>query len=166
MAHLTIERLHEVLNYDPETGEWTWRIAPKRSIIKPGDRAGTRDPNGRLVMCIDRHLYKGHRLAFLYMLGRWPTLDVDHKDNDPTNDRWENLREATDSQNAMNKKRPRNNTSGFKGVTWNKKEGKWQASIQINGKLKYLGLYPTAKSAHDAYCAQAIVLFGEFARLS
>jgi hypothetical protein len=160
---LTAERLREMLRYKPETGEWFWRKAPVRTTIKVGDKAGTRDPNGRLIMCLDCRLHKGHRLAFLYMLGRWPVRDVDHRDGNPLNDAWPNLREATDSQNAMNKKRQAN-SSGLKGVCWNKKAGRWQASIMIDNKAIYLGLFSTAEAAHAVYCEQATKLFGEFAR--
>jgi hypothetical protein len=163
---LTPERLREMLRYEPDTGEWRWLKAPRcRTHIKPGDKAGWRNPAGYLVMCIDHHQCKGHRLAFLYMIGRWPARDVDHRNGNPADDRWHNLREASRSQNAMNKKRPRHNASGFKGVSWHKKSRKWRAYIGPYRHVIHLGYFDTPEAAYEEYCRKARELFGEYARL-
>jgi hypothetical protein len=162
---LTPERLREVLHYDPDTGEWTWRKTTRNGHRKPGDRAGWRNPAGYLVMWIDRHQRKGHRLAFLYMTGRWPRFGVDHRDGNPSNDRWQNLRDASQSQNCLNRKRNCNNTSGFKGVRWSKDRRKWVAYIRLHGRRYHLGYFDTPEAAHEAYKVKARELFGEYARL-
>jgi hypothetical protein len=153
-----------MLRYDPETGEWTWL---KRSHgggnARPGDKAGSLNL-GRVIIAIDGCDYKSSRLAWLYMTGRWPTLDVDHRDGNPRNDSWANLREATDSQNTANKKRPSNNSSGFKGVCWAKDRRKWGAQIGFHYRKIHLGFFDTPEAAHEAYKAKARELFGEYAR--
>ena len=91
-------------------------------------------------------------------------LHVDHIDCDPLNNRRSNLRLATNSQNQWNSKRYRNNTSGFKGVSFHKNNNKWAANIQHNGKQRHLGNFDSPEEAHAAYCKAAEEFFGEFAR--
>jgi hypothetical protein len=162
---LTAERLRELLRYDPETGEWRWL---KRSHgggnARPGSKAGSRVSRNYLSIYVDNHPYRAARLAFFYMTGRWPTFGVDHIDGDPSNDRWHNLRDVSQSQNNMNKKRARNNTSGFKGVSWRKDCRKWHAQIRANGHIIHLGSFDTPETAFAEYCRKARELFGEYAR--
>ena len=89
---------------------------------------------------------------------------IDHRDADATNNRWNNLRRATRSQNSANRRRPRHNTSGYKGVYLCRKSGKWCAHIGWNGRTIHLGRFTTPQEAHDAYLKAARKLFGEFAR--
>lgn len=91
---------------------------------------------------------------------------VDHIDGNKSNNRIDNLRPASVSQNAWNSKKRVNNTSGYKGVSFNApgRERPWMASIGVNGKRKTIGRYETAEEAHQAYCAAAQALHGEFAR--
>jgi hypothetical protein len=98
--------------------------------------------------------------------GEWPPerLEVDHKDCDPSNNRWDNLRLATASQNQANKKVSRANTSGFKGVSWHKDDKRWRAQIRMGGKKVHLGSFDTPESAHRAYSEAAMKHYGEFAR--
>ena len=98
------------------------------------------------------------------MTGDWPTSEVDHRDVDKSKDNWANLRPATKPQNEANRGKNRNNTSGFKGVSFNRDRSKWSAKIGINGKLKHLGYFASAESAYTAYCEAAAVLHGEFFR--
>ena len=92
-------------------------------------------------------------------------MEVDHIDGDPLNNRRANLRLATHRENMHNSKKPAHNTSGFKGVCWNARVGKWLAYIKFQGQRKYLGNHETALLAHAAYCKAASELHGEFARL-
>ena len=159
---ITRERLHQVLSYDPETGGFTWRASG--SGRRPDLRAGTITSQGYLGIQVDRRLYLAHRLAFLWMTGAFPSHDVDHRDMDRLNNRWPNLREATRAQNMMNGRARSNNATGFKGVTFLKPLGRYQARIRVSGEQRYLGLFDTQEEAHAAYRAAAEKHFGEFAR--
>jgi HNH endonuclease/AP2 domain len=151
------------LHYDRKTGEFRWRKC-FHNKIRAGDLAGTIQAQGHRFICIDRRCYREHRLAWFYMTGRWGPPNIDHLDGDPSNNRWSNLRRATRSQNNANRRRPRNNTSGFKGVHLCQSSGKWRALIGKNGHIIHLGRFPTPQAAHEAYVAAARKLFGEFAR--
>lgn len=120
------------------------------------------EPSGK------RKLQLMHRLILSRILERDLTSkeEVDHVDGNPLNNRRSNLRLANRVQNAANQPKRRNNSSGFKGVSYHRKANKWVARIQIYGKDKYLGLFATAELAHDAYCKAAKEAFGEFANLS
>ena len=152
---VTRAQLRELLHYDPDTGEFHWwkRVGNE---IRLGERAGY------LEIRIDSRAYQAHQLAWRYMTGRWCRPLIDHRDGDATNNRWTNLRRATSSQNTANSRRPRNNTSGYKGVSLLR--GRWRALIWNNGLLIYLGTFATPEAAHAAYVAAARKLFGEFAR--
>ncbi len=94
-----------------------------------------------------------------------PKIQVDHKNGDTLDNRRENLRVATSSQSNANRRRNKNNKSGFKGVTWDKRKQTWRATI-YHGKQYHLGYFDTPEGAHDAYVAKALELFGGFARTS
>lgn len=163
---ITAARVRELLNYDPGTGIFTWKV--KRRSVNAGAVAGSLRPDGRWKIEVDRREYKAHRLAWLYVNGEWPPLDLDHEDNDPSNNRIANLRPATGSQNQGNKRKPRSNTSGYKGVSWfkykHKDGGKWHAQIMKAGKRVHLGFFDDPEQAHAAYVEAAQRLQGEFAR--
>jgi hypothetical protein len=144
-----------MLHYDPQTGQFRWR----KRFRKKGRACYV-----ATLICIQGRIYAAHQLAWLYMTGRSGRLTIDHRDGDPANNRWANLRRATRSQNSANRCRPRHNTSGFKGVCRCRKSGKWRASICKNRRTIHLGRYSTRQAAHVAYVAAARKLFGEFAR--
>lgn len=156
---LTIERLEELLTYDPETGIFVFRV--ERGQKPVGTVAGYFYPNGRCQIAIDGEDYFRARLAWFWMTGEHPRREVDHKDGDPGNDRWVNLRLATTSQNHANRRGY--SASGFKGVYRDKKT--WAANITINGKVRHLGNFKTPELAHAAYIKAATEHYGEFARL-
>lgn len=140
MKTLTQERLKELFNYDPETGIFT-RIISTGNVFS-GDVAGTvskKDGYERICINYKRHL--SHRLAFLYVDGYFPEHDVDHINGVRTDNSWNNLRHASRSCNNQNCKVSKNNTSGFHGVTYNKKYNKWEAQAMLNRKKTYLGLH-------------------------
>lgn len=89
----------------------------------------------------------------------------DHKNGNTLNNTRDNLRIATRQQNSQNRKRSRNNVSGYKGVSWHRQKNKWQATIRIDGKNKFLGYFDNPQLAHEAYCKAAIGTHGNFARL-
>lgn len=158
---LTAERLRELLTYDPATGLFRWRVTAG-SRAQAGQIASTVNGAGYIVIGVGGQKHYAHRLAFLYMIGEWPTHDVDHKDGDKGNNRWSNLRAATRTQNNANTAPTAK--SGVKGVYPNK--NKWSAKIQHQGEVIHLGTYPTVQQAASVYAAAARDLHGEFARVT
>lgn len=98
--------------------------------------------------------------------GTWPAQDIDHKDSDPSNDDGKNLRLATPSQNLANTGLFAHNTSGFKGVSWDRRRSKWRAYIKVKGRTKSLGNHSSIEAAAEAYRVAAKAEFGEFARVT
>jgi len=160
---MTQNDLKKVLKYDPETGVFTWKIR-KANRIKIGDHAGRLTQCGYESIRIDGRDYLSHKLAWLYVYGEWPTLEIDHRDGLKSNNRITNLREATRIQNSRNSKTSSSNTSGFKGVHWKSKIKKWAATITFNRKKQHLGYFTSPQSASETYEARATELFREFKR--
>ena len=146
---LTAERLREFLSYSPDSGDFRWVVTKGRSAA--GRVAGSFDSYGYVVIRLDRRIYKAHRLAWLYMHGKWPADQIDHINGDRADNRMSNLREATMAQNQQNMKVPAHNTSRYVGVTWSKREKKWLANIKVNGKVIGLGSYSRIEQAAAAY---------------
>lgn len=160
-AILSIERLKATLHYDPETGKFSRLASSGGAHI--GDEPGYFNDNGYRIISIDGVKYRAHRLAWFYMTGEWPKEDIDHRNTISDDNRWENLREATDQQNLQNQGMPQHNTSGLKGASWREDKQKWRASICSHKKWRHLGYFDTKEEAHAAYCAAALELNGEFA---
>lgn len=158
---ITLARLREVLDYDPSTGEFRWRINVGRRG-KKGSVAGRTNSNGYVEIGIDGKLYKRHRLAFLYVHGHLPH-EIDHRSRIRSEDRVDNLRPATRSQNRANSATHKNNTSGARGVVWHRRQRKWNASISIEKKRIHLGSFDDLGRAAEAYRAAATRYFGEYA---
>jgi hypothetical protein len=146
--HLTASRLRELLDYDPDTGVFRWRLKIGRSIV--GNVAGCRDRLGYVVITIDKRHYFAHRLALLYVNGAFPTNHIDHRNGVTNDNRLSNLRDVTVSENMQNQRGPRsNNISGYLGVSPH--YGKWNARIMVNGDQRKLGRFATAREAYAAY---------------
>ncbi len=145
---ITQARLKELLHYDPFTGIFTWKVA-KGGRAKAGSVAGCLSSisRGYIQIRIDGTRYLAHRLAFLYMLGRWPKDDVLHTDGRTTDNRWHMLGEGTRSENLKDKQIALNNTSGTTGVCWAKKEQRWRARIMVSHKEIILGYFLSKESA-------------------
>ncbi len=111
----TYERVKEILSYDPATGLFKW-IKTLSNRAQAGNVAGCYRKDGYLVIRFDGKLYLGHRLAWLLVTGNWPKQEIDHKDGNPSNNKWGNLREATHSENITNQAAHKNNKLGLKGV--------------------------------------------------
>lgn len=159
---LTLNRLKELLSYDPETGFFHWRKAwGRRRMDVPAGCFNKRD--GYILIGIDRVVYQAHRLAWFYANGEMPDVLIDHRNGNGIDNRLHNLRQASQEQNLQNRGKQANNTSGFKGVYWHRQNSNWVAKIQSNGRSHSLGSYPTAEDAYSAYCAAAERLHGEFA---
>ena len=165
---LTIEQLRAALDYDPETGILRWRYRSDCPVQWNGKWAGKLAGNYSKrpghVRINQRH-YTVHRVAWCLVYGENPPEMIDHANGDWRDNRITNLRLASRSQNAANTGVWGHNTSGFKGVCWDNRAGRWRAQIQHNKTHYYLGDFRTPEEAYDAYCNAAIRLYGEFARL-
>lgn len=166
LERLTAEHLREILHYDDLTGDWTW-LKTMGCRAKAGAAAGFRHHHGYRMIGVYGEGYTASRLAWLYMRGEWPPKDIeiDHKDMDRTNDRWDNLRLATKAQQAANRRMHPFNTSGRKGVSFHKLTGKWQAAMTVHGRHLHLGLYGSVAEAAEVYADAFRKRFGEYARL-
>jgi hypothetical protein len=161
MKMITAEELRKYVNYDQESGEFRWLII--RGRASKSYTAGSKHRNGYLSFMIGGRRYSAHRIAWLFVHGEWPPNLIDHINGDKADNRISNLRLATKSQNGANRRKSKNNVSGFKGVTWIKRSQKWQAQLYVNGQMKYLGTFDQVEDASEAYRAGAIKHFGEFA---
>jgi hypothetical protein len=157
---LTQERLREVLHYEPSTGLFT-RNCSIAGAVK-GSVAGCKMQLGYITISIDKQAYLAHRLAWLYMTGAWPSQYIDHINGEPSDNAWNNLREATQTQQNANMRLRKDNTSGYRGVKWNKNRQKWHATIQKDGKARHLGAFESKEDAYAVYASAAKVAFGEY----
>lgn len=160
---ITHERLKELLSYDRTTGEFRW-LAWRKNSRQAGERAGYSRKDGYVIIVLDNSYYLGHRVAWFYETGSWPADMIDHINGDPADNRMENLREASRSQNMMNMALPPSNTSGIKGVSYIKSSGKWEAYIGIDRRKIALGIFQNKDDAALARRAAEAKHFGEFAR--
>jgi len=154
------QRLKQLLRYNLGDGAFYWRTAPNGRITI-GQRAGCINANGYRSISIDGTTYVASALALLYVDGRRYSM-VDHKNLVRDDDRYKNLRPATRSQNGANRRRYKNNKSGFKGVDFRK--GLWRTQIKKNGVTRHIGYFKTPGSAHRAYLKEARKMHGRFAR--
>lgn len=139
---LTATELRSMVDYCPETGLFLWKQGPSRKC-KAGDPIkGSLQPHGYIKIGLGFKRYYAHRLAWLYMVGRWPEDRIDHKNGVRSDNRFANLREATHPQNMIN--RP------AKGARRHP-DGRWTAQIGINMRSVYLGSFDSEQEAHSAY---------------
>ncbi len=151
-----------MLDYNPETGMFTWIVVPNNTI-KLGRVAGKLMPNGYINIRVKKRNYYAHRLAFLWMTGSFPKETVDHVNNRKSDNRWKNLRPASMSENMINVKMRSNNTSGCKGVYWHKGAQKWHARGTKNKTSKSLGLFASLEEASNRFKEWQKNNFGDFA---
>lgn len=161
---LTPERLREVLHYHAATGIFTWRVATSKRI-RVGAIAGCKHKrDGRIYISVDRRLYKAHRLAWFYVEGVWPPHGIDHRDNVPDHNWFDNLRLATQAQNSQNQRRAhRDSKSGLLGVQFN--HGKYFARLKRGGLMVIGKRFDSAVEAHASYL-EIKALFHPFSTLT
>lgn len=161
MTLLNLEFFQSLLDYNPKTGQFTWKVK-RAAAVNAGDVAGTTHKKGYIIIRILNKNYKAHRLAWLFMKGEWPDGHLDHINRVRNDNRIENLRIATFAENNWNAGIRTDNTSGVKGVSQDKGSRKWRSQISINGKKVYLGTFDTEDAASAAYLSAAIEARGEF----
>jgi hypothetical protein len=183
LADLTAAQLRAVLHYNPQTGQFRWRrgINHWRAGLPAGTEGnygakghpyiviglGTTSKgvqNRYVLVGVKKRVYRAHRLAWLYVHGEWPKGEIDHVNGDGTDNRIANLRDATASQNGMNRGLRSNNTSGHRGVSWSKRSQKWVVHIGLGGKIMHLGLFDTIEEAIAVRAEASQRLHGAFAR--
>lgn len=166
---LTHAELLETLYYSKWSGEFFY-IKPTKGQ-RMGSRAGSvvflgaKKNRPYRVITIKGKSYLEHRLAWFYMAGEWPPELVDHKNRNGLDNSFDNLRLASNSQNAGNARLSRANTSGRKGVYWHRKLQKWCAQIRTGNVTKNLGYFDDLDKAAEVYAHAAREKFGEFARV-
>ena len=159
------EELHELFTLRDDISQpLIWKMRPNVRI-RIGDVAGCLGTKNYYLIRIDRKNYRLHRLIWIYHNGDIPDgMIVDHVDGNRTNNRIENLRLATYSENNYNRKTASNNTSGVKGVYWNKESKKWRAKIVVDHKTIHIGMFHTIEEAETAITAARNNIHGDFAR--
>lgn len=159
---ITQSQLKEHFDYNPETGDFIWRkIGKGRKGI--GKTAGTVKGNGYHYLNFGEKAYLSHRMAFLFMVGEIPCM-IDHRDGDPLNNKWDNLRDCSHSQNMCNARIRSDNKSGAKGVSWFARDKKWEVVLRINKAVKYLGRYEDFELAELISNEARDLFHGKFSR--
>lgn len=158
---ITYKELTEALDYDIGTGIFTWKYDRASRAMK-GQVAGTLCTDGYISININYHIYRAHRLAWLYCFQEWPDNYIDHINGIRHDNRLDNLREATRIENSHNIKAHKDNKTGIKGVYYNKLNNNYRAQIRYNGKTIALGSFKTVDEAAIAYNNKAAELHGEF----
>ncbi len=172
MKELDAKIVRELLDCDSKTGLLTWR---ERDVkwFKDGKQSAQHSCNnwnsknagkrasrfhkssGYFSVRIFDKKYKAHRIIWLWHYGEWPEHHIDHLDGDRANNCIDNLADKTHSENHKNRKKNSRNTSGYPGVGYNKKVGKWEIHFYVNGRLANFGPFSTAEEAFDHYVKMA-----------
>jgi len=155
---MNIEEIKKVLDYNPDTGVFTWKVDIAKNV-KKDSVAGCKDKDGYIVISINRKQYRAHRIAYMFVHGKLEN-QIDHVNRVKSDNRIINLRECTHTQNHHNVTVRSDNKLGIKGVCF--KRDHYQARITVGGIDIYLGTYDTAAEASEVYRETAKILHGEF----
>lgn len=143
---LSHDYLHEIMRYDSATGNLYWKSKRKNQKATK-DPIGYTDPKGYRYIKVDGRRYAAHRIIWCMNHREWPNGLIDHRNQNPSDNRADNLRVASRSINAKNTKLREDNTSGVMGVCWHKNKKRWVVRINSNRKRVELGSYKTFKEA-------------------
>lgn len=167
---VSIERLRDLLEYNPETGALTWR---ERTIIKRTDKqingrhagkpAGYIARNGYHSVGVDGRDMAAHRIIHAIVTGSYPDGEIDHRNGIKSDNRWCNLRIATHAQNSTHRGPAANNTSGARGVSWRRDIQKWRVYLRTDGRWISGGFFDDFEQAKARYWEMAYEMRGEFA---
>lgn len=175
---LTPEKVRELLDYDPETGILTWRRRPIRPEEVARDKNWNARCEGKPAGCITPYGYRmlgitaefgkeekllAHRIAWAHYYGEWPTGFLDHINRDRLDNSIRNLRPATITENSMNAKVRKDNSSGVRGVS-RFRDGRWRVRLNKNGEEVYCAFFASKEEAIAARKEAALRFYGEFAR--
>ena len=161
---LTQSQLQSIFTYDPFTGVVTWTHGV--SNMPANSIAGCTNQSGYKVVTVEGKSFRLQRVIWILMFGHIPDgFYVDHINGNKLDNRLQNLRLATNSQNQQNRPAPKNNTSGYRGVTWHKQANKWMARLCHNKRRITIGFYDTPHEAYQAFKNEAKRLFTHADRL-
>ena len=166
MTVISLQEVKAAVFYDPETGIFSWPASLKNQWA--GQSAGTLEKKGYLQITVNGRRFKAHRLAWFYMTGQWPKHQIDHVNGAKADNRFRNLREATNAENKRNAKRRADNTSGYKCVHWAKAVNKWAVAVKFPGAKLQTKCGYFANLADAVRCANYNIAFshGAFAVLN
>jgi hypothetical protein len=157
--NLTQERLHEVLRYDPDTGEFRWRVSDNPDC-RAGEIAGAAMRSDYWAIHIDGRCYRAHQLAWLYTTGEWGRPLIAHRDGDPFNNRWRNLRLAKYREDTSRRRCEVGHNARGAGIALDR-FGLWTARISTPERIYVLGRFATNEAAHEAYALATRLLQAE-----
>lgn len=160
---ITIEYIKSILDYNPTTGIFTWKITTGPRSIAGSIAGSVHNKDGKRRIIINKKPAYASNLAWVIMYGVWPNYEVDHVNRIKNDDRWVNLRPSNRSQNKANNNVYSNNTSGFPGVS--RCGSKWKAQISVFGKMMHLGVYSSPEEAYQMYKKEKVRIHGEFASI-
>jgi hypothetical protein len=161
---LTQDRVRQLFTYDRATGKLYWK--PRKGVAAGREAGCVSKVDGYRRVGIDFTSHLVHRVVWLYETGEMPSAVLDHINMDRLDNRIDNLREATKSQNGFNRRQSKRNNTGFKGVCYDKVKGNYVAKICVDYKQINIGRFANPEDAHAAYTAAAERLHGSFARAS
>lgn len=154
---INVCELKSCLNYNPIDGAFVWLV--DRGKAKTGHVAGCLRPDGYRYVSVSGRRFLAHRLAFLFMTGSMPKMDVDHINGDRSDNRWANLRDVPAQLNRQNQHKPKaGSASNLLGAYFDARCGRWYSNIRANGKRVPLGRFDTAEQAHAAYISAKRVM--------
>lgn len=160
-----LNHINEYLRYDDSTGDFFWKKNPG-SRVRFDKPAGTVIRGGYRRISIKKKFYLAHRLVWLFKHGKFPDSMLDHVNLNKLDNRIENLRECNNSQNQINTGLLKTNTSGYRGVSFEKASQKWLSAIKVNKKRIIIGRFDKKEDAAIAYAKTSKSLFGEFSRVA
>jgi|ERR1035437_1587146 hypothetical protein len=157
--------LHKRLDYNPLTGIFLWNYK-NNCLTKNLKIAGHKDEDGYILIRMNGIILYGHRLAWKMTYAEDAPELLDHIDRNPSNNRVLNIREGNHTTNSQNRVEPKNNSSGTKGVSFDKRDGKWRAYISLGKKQTSLGYFSTKEGAVIVRQKAEKEMFGEFSPLT
>ena len=166
---LTAGEVRQRLDYIPSTGAFWWKERPGNAwwnATHAGKSAGSLSGSGYIYINVHRLPYRAHRLAWMWMTGKWPETEIDHIDGNPSNNAWRNLREASRNENSRNRHIQRNNSTGTRGVSYNNRRDQWIVRVMVNRHSHFGGWFHDLEGAMRVRNELARRLHGKFARLT